>query len=368
MAGIGATNESEQRTMKKRKTPPVRPEKELQRVLDELSGGKLQEASARAQRAVERWPQNAKAWLLKALTADANGQNERAQNAARRSLELNPQDPQAHNFYGLLAVRRGMLNVASVAFSRALTLAPEFPQALNNMGNLKRGQGDLTEAARLYRKALEVAPEYADAQVNLSLVLSTQGQPEAAESCARRAYELGLTAASAFRLGVVLKEKGDREAAIAALKEAVACDPSDHRGAGLLLAGLGAAPAPERPPTDYVRQLFDGIAEGYDAHLESDLSYRGPAVLDSVFETAAGDPKDLEILDLGCGTGLLAAALKHRATRIDGVDLSPAMIEKARERDVYDTLTVGEIDAYMSSSERQYGAVVAADVLMYLGD
>ena len=40
-------------------------------------------------------------------------------------------------------------------------------------------------------------------------------------------------------------------------------------------------------------------------------------------------PRQLSILDLGCGTGLAGAAFKPLAARLDGVDLSPAMIEKA---------------------------------------
>jgi len=353
---------------KKQGNKPLRPEEELQRVLEDLASGQLDGATRRAQRAVERWPQNPKGWLIKGVVADARGDVEKAERALARSIELNPRDAQAHNSLGVVAVRQGRLADGLAAFQRALALAPDYPQALNNLGNLRRGQGAFDEAASLYRKALALAPNYADAQVNLSIVLSKQGQPEAAEACARRAWELGVTAASAFQLGVVLKEKGDREGAIAALTAAAERDPTDGRGAGLLLSALGAAPPPAKPSEAYVRSLFDGIAEGYDAHLEADLAYRGPEIIDAALEVVIGDRAGLDILDLGCGTGLLAVALAARAERIDGVDLSPAMVALAGQRGLYTELAVGDIVSHMESLDRSYDAIIAADVLVYLGD
>jgi predicted TPR repeat methyltransferase len=71
------------------------------------------------------------------------------------------------------------------------------------------------------------------------------------------------------------------------------------------------------------------------------------------------------ILDLGCGTGLAGLVFKPRAARLDGVDLSPAMVEKARARGIYDALTVGDIETALTGS---YDLILAADTLVYLGD
>ena len=40
--------------------------------------------------------------------------------------------------------------------------------------------------------------------------------------------------------------------------------------------------------------------------------------------------QDLVALDLGCGTGFAAEAFADMVAAIDGIDLSPAMIEKRR--------------------------------------
>lgn len=49
-------------------------------------------------------------------------------------------------------------------------------------------------------------------------------------------------------------------------------------------------------------------------------------------ERAAGSLDGLRVLDAGCGTGRFTAALEHRAARLAGVDLDPAMLTAAARR------------------------------------
>ena len=50
--------------------------------------------------------------------------------------------------------------------------------------------------------------------------------------------------------------------------------------------------------------------------------------------------------DLGCGTGRTGAWLKaHGVQEIDGVDLTPEMLERARARGVYRSLAVADVGA-----------------------
>lgn len=61
---------------------------------------------------------------------------------------------------------------------------------------------------------------------------------------------------------------------------------------------------------------------------------------------------DVTILDAGCGTGLVGVALTHAGyTTIDGVDLSPSMVEQAKLRGVYRDL-VGGFDLADPPDER----------------
>ena len=78
--------------------------------------------------------------------------------------------------------------------------------------------------------------------------------------------------------------------------------------------------------------------------------------------------ESLDVLDLGCGTGLAGAVFKPRSRRLDGVDLSPAMIAKARARQIYDHLTVGDLESALAAPGPAYDLILAADTLVYLGD
>jgi len=76
----------------------------------------------------------------------------------------------------------------------------------------------------------------------------------------------------------------------------------------------------------------------------------------------------LSVLDLGCGTGLCGPLFRPLAATLAGVDLSPAMIDKARRRGVYDRLEVGDLVTALRRAPGAADLLVAADVLVYVGD
>ncbi|MBV8976785.1 MAG: methyltransferase domain-containing protein [Alphaproteobacteria bacterium] len=132
------------------------------------------------------------------------------------------------------------------------------------------------------------------------------------------------------------------------------------------IARAEAMRAQARSDAGYVRHLFDQFAADYDARMLSELGYRAPAILRELMALVAPLRSRLEILDLGCGTGLSGQAFRPLARRLDGIDLSPAMIDKARRRGVYDDLRVGDIERI--AGEGVYDQLLAADTLVYLGD
>jgi predicted TPR repeat methyltransferase len=73
-------------------------------------------------------------------------------------------------------------------------------------------------------------------------------------------------------------------------------------------------------------------------------------------------------LDLGCGTGLCGPLVKSAVRRLDGVDLSPRMLEKARALGLYDQLVHGDLVEHLRSTRREYDLVLSADVFIYVGD
>jgi predicted TPR repeat methyltransferase len=76
---------------------------------------------------------------------------------------------------------------------------------------------------------------------------------------------------------------------------------------------------------------------------------------------------ELDVLDVGCGTGLCGPLLKPHARRLVGVDLSGRMLAKAEQRQVYDELCQAELTAYLAAHPASFDVVVSADTLVYFG-
>jgi len=81
------------------------------------------------------------------------------------------------------------------------------------------------------------------------------------------------------------------------------------------------------------REIFDEWAEDYDPSRDSQgFPFAGyDAVRETVLRECGARP-GLSVLDLGVGTGTLTARLIEAGCRVCGVDLSPKMLEQARER------------------------------------
>jgi predicted TPR repeat methyltransferase len=133
------------------------------------------------------------------------------------------------------------------------------------------------------------------------------------------------------------------------------------------LSAIGGDRTVETVPASYVAWIFDNYASWFESHVVGVLHYRAPQLLlDAI--AAARPNRTFDVLDLGCGTGLCGAALRQAglAKRLDGVDLSPGMIEQCRTRGIYDELTIGDLREALRSG-RKYELLLAGDVFIYVG-
>ncbi|WP_350276148.1 class I SAM-dependent methyltransferase [Kribbella sp. HUAS MG21] len=116
------------------------------------------------------------------------------------------------------------------------------------------------------------------------------------------------------------------------------------------------------PKTDY-----DEFAEAYSADNEVNLLngyYERPAMVN-----LAGDVAGRRILDAGCGSGPLSAALRDKGAIMSGFDLSAAMIDLARRRLGEDAdLIVADLAKPLPYGDAAFDDVVASLVLHYLED
>ena len=106
------------------------------------------------------------------------------------------------------------------------------------------------------------------------------------------------------------------------------------------------------------RALYDEWAATYEQNLEEDYGYIAPAIAVAALAAHCTDG-DTRILDLGCGTGLVGQALAAAGFRqIDGVDISPGMLEQARAKGVYERLTMADLTRPLDLDDDGYDAAI----------
>jgi predicted TPR repeat methyltransferase len=213
----------------------------------------------------------------------------------------------------------------------------------------------------------------ADRRFDFARDLQLKGDFAAAADLLLQAIELAPDFASAwFTLGQIRDQLGEREAAVAAFRRAHAADPEDRHGASLRLMLSGAEPLSGMPPA-YARMLFDQYAAKFEASLVGDLGYRGPALLfKAVLATRAAIRKPAlfrRAIDLGCGTGLAAAAFTAQVDRFTGIDIAPRMVERARATGLYAQLEVADmLQGLRGQPDAGADLILAADAMVYVAD
>src|SRR6185437_6602748 len=210
------------------------------------------------------------------------------------------------------------------------TLYPGIAQAALSLGEALLAAQLLPTAIAEFHRALRIDPSLDEARLKLAQAWLEAGEPDKA-----------LEALDAFE---------------------------DHPDRDALVERAKIMRAQQRSDAGYVRHLFDQFSTDYDERMRGQLAYAAPEILRGLADLIGLQFAKHDILDLGCGTGLAGIAFKDIAARLDGIDLSPAMIEKARARQIYDNLEVADLETALAQTPAHYDLLVAADTLVYLGD
>lgn len=125
---------------------------------------------------------------------------------------------------------------------------------------------------------------------------------------------------------------------------------------------------PSTQPAVLVAELFDELAERFERHLVGRLQYRVPhRVADIVL--SRHPERRFDLLDLGCGTGLLGMCLGRLDGDMVGVDLSARMLDQAAPLGIYGKLHQSDALAELRDTVAEsYDCIAACDVFIYIGD
>lgn len=299
--------------------------------------------------------------LLRQAVADHQaGELDAAEPIYRQVLSADPDEINALNFLGVLLHQRERTEEGVGLLRRAVELLPENTTAQVNLANLLLALERSEEAEAIYRSALELEPELSTAHCNLGKALEQQGRDEEAIECFRRAVDLDAYYDDAQRsLGAALSRVGRGMEAAAHLLAWYNRDDAPEQAAEDACAAVDSAE---------IAGIFDALAPDYDAQAQLQR-YRAPELIRTLLSTRLDQaPGSLDVLDAGCGTGLVAAALRPLASTLVGVDLSSGMLERAHERGGYDRLEETELSAFLAEQDACWDLIVAAGVLGWVHD
>src|SRR5262249_36612740 len=142
---------------------------------------------------------------------------------------------------------------------------------------------------------------------------------------------------------------GRRDDAREAYEKYMRFEPDDAEP-GHILVALRNEPPPPRAPDRCIQQLYARFAEFYENNMRVHLEYQASARVAEAFDAELGTAGDVQVLELCCGTGLAAPALRKRAKYICAIDLSPEMATRAEATGLYDRIEIAEITEWLSRS------------------
>jgi predicted TPR repeat methyltransferase len=275
--------------------------------------------------------------------------------------------PEARYQLALALYEHDQLALAAGEFERVLEEKPTHVEARYKLGNVHKEQGRWDSAIDHYREVLRLKPGHAQALNNLGAAYQVRKLPAEAEACYRQAIEHEPKLMEPYsNLGRLLQLQGREREAATVYREALGRGLSAGLFGHLLKSSSGETSA--RAPEGYVRETFDAFAGQFDQHLVGDLGYRVPEQLAALVREELGEQR-LDILDLGCGTGLVGEALAPVVGSLTGVDLSARMLEAARRRGCYHALHAADIvDWIAETPPGRFDLVIAGDVFIYMGD
>lgn len=300
-----------------------------------------------------------------AMRLHRGGDLDGAERVYRGVLSVAPDMPVTLHFLGVLEHQRGRYDEARALIARSLDLSPDEPGWHNNHGNTLLKLGREGEAEAAWRRAIALSPKRSDAYPSLEALLEKQGRIADLVTLHAEFVVASPEERTDAVLGSCYARLGRMEEAAAAYRRWLDAEPDNPVALHLWRALSGAAL--ERADDAYVARAFDNYADKFDSHIGS-LDYRGPGLVAEAVAQGCGAPAAaLETLDAGCGTGLCGPLIRPWVSRLDGVDLSQKMLDRAAALGCYDELVCAELTAHLEARPARYDLIVSGDTLCYFG-
>ncbi len=348
--------------------------RQLLRIDQLIATGKLQQAGKLLNTMQRRDRHDPRLFLLGMKLARAANNPAGELQAAQHAVALSPEWPVSFMELAFVLSRQRQHDAALEQARKAVSLAPTDLEVLTRAAAVANGASEHQQALEWVRAALALVPPERMTLPGAQLLRYELAQLLVRTSQHGEAQQLfnGL-------LDELPDSPGARQGALECAR-ALGDTELQHQHADALLASdpdnpnyqyqhaLAHGQTPRTQPEAVVRNLFDSYAERFDMHLVRGLKYRVPELVAQRLLELHPD-RQFNLLDLGCGTGLLAVFLGPIEGHIIGADLSEPMLQQAARTQLYSRLHhVNILDALRETPAEHYEAIACNDVLIYVGD
>lgn len=340
---------------------------QLKSIEQQINQNQLQEAVQQLNLLAKTNSRDPRLFLLGSHLAEASHNADGVLVAARKAHQLAVEWPIATIHLAGVLASRGEAEEAMVMAAQATTQAPDDPVLLTRAASIAQGLYRYPQALQWLRQAEQVRPDDLTIRYQLGRTLAYGGESASAidiytdliQQLPNNPDLLGERLRAYLSLKQSAKAIEDGEAL-------VALEPSNEVSQFYLEIARGLTPKTQ--PSAFIAGLFDGYASQFDRRWVLQSHYQLPRDVAQMIHQWHPD-RQSDVLDLGCGTGLLGVCLGSLEGVLVGVDLSGAMMEQAARHQVYSRLHhVNLLDALQATPADLYHVITALDVLIHVGD
>lgn len=290
-----------------------------------------------------------------------------------------PYDAETLLNLGLIQKYKNNFEQALDFYDQALEVQSDSVPVLINKGLTLQSMGRLDDAILLFQFVALQVPAMAQIWHILAMAWLAKADLTQTIECFEKAFELNpLNIEAGVQLAKAYRHAGKTKESEITCMKILEVDP-DNAEARFFQNAYSKQENEEtldRIPAEVTRQMYKGksdrsssLGKSFNDSLTENLDYKAPDVLDkSVRQALQGVSKKIDILELGCGSGLCGSKFSDIANQLVGTDISPDMLEGAKEKNTYTDLYDGDLIDVIAKYESEFDLVVAMDVLCFFGD
>lgn len=339
----------------------------LQKIGQLINQGALPQAATELNAAIKLFPEDPRVFIQGSRLAEAAGNAKGAEEAMRKAVSLNPAWSVSATELAALLSRLNRSDEAMEQARKAVALEPDNTDLLVRVVDVARRAAQPAQAVAWLRQLSVLRP--GSLQVKNMIARDLRLQGDTAQAMAM--YEDILAVDPHDRDSLLGRAQlamaaGDRAAAVRDCTTLVTLEPGNETFQ--FWKDVAEGKAPTRLPVDMARTTHDNIADRYEQYMVKQHNYQLPKVMADLILARFNDLA-FNVLDLGCGTGLLGLFLGKLQGAMVGVDASEKMLQQAVKHQLYNRLhSVNLLDALQATPDALYHVIAACDTFPYVGD